>query len=197
MGQNGAGKIYLRSSTVGDVISDFYFGDFGRLLFPVERSVPEDMTLEELSSSGVYVWYNNIDSDKTVEIIQSLHDQAVAGEQVFYDIYSEEERAADPSKEDTGLFFFRGNQGEKFAVINAGGGSAGARMAAALGNGDALSLFGRADLPQATAVIMQYTGYTAVSEKDAPTYVCVGTSDGIANWRTIYSIKKVSDIRIQ
>lgn len=67
------------------------------------------------------------------------------------------------------------------------GGSAGARMAAALGNKDALPSFGRTDIPQAAAVIMQYTGYSAVSEKDAPTYVCVGTSDGIASWRTMQS----------
>ena len=67
------------------------------------------------------------------------------------------------------------------------GGSAGARMAATLGNGDALPYFGRDDVPQAAAVIMQYTGYSTVSEKDAPTYVCVGTSDGIASWRTMQS----------
>lgn len=42
-------------------------------------------------------------------------------------------------------------------------------------------------LNQASAVIMQYTGYSAVSEKDAPTYVCVGTSDGIASWKTMQS----------
>lgn len=249
MGQRGSETAYLRSSTVRDVINDPCFEDFGRLLFPVDRSVPEDMTLEEVSSGSVYVWYNYIDPDKTVEIIQSLHDHAAAGEQVFYDIYSEEEKEDDPSKEDTGLFFFRGNPGEKFAVVNAGGGfmyvgamqdsfphalelskmgynsfaliyrpddpyadlaraigfiydhaeelevnpgdyslwggSAGARMAAALGNGTALSYFGREDIPQASAVIMQYTGYSDVSETDAPTYVCVGTRDGIANWRNM------------
>lgn len=243
--------IYARSSTVEDVINNPYFEDFGHLLFPVDRSVSEGMTLEEISSSGVYIWYHYIDPDKTVEIIQSLHDHAAAGNRVFYDIYSEEEKAADPSKEDTGLFFFRGNLGEKFAVVNAGGGfmyvgamqdsfphalelskmgynsfaliyrpddpyadlaqaisfiydhaaelevnpkdyslwggSAGARMAATLGNGDALPYFGRDDIPQAAAVIMQYTGYNVVSEKDAPTYVCVGTSDGIANWRAMQS----------
>lgn len=244
-----SGNTYSRSSTVSDVIKDPCFEDFGRLLFPVDRSVPEEMTLEEVSSGSVYVWYNYIDPDKTVEIIQSLHDHAAAGEQIFYDIYSEEDREADPSKRDTGLFFFRGNPGEKFAVVNAGGGfmyvgamqdsfphalelskmgynsfaliyrpddpytdlaqaigfiydhaeelgvnpedyslwggSAGARMAAALGNGDTLSYFGRDDIPQASAVIMQYTGYNDVSEKDAPTYVCVGTRDGIANWQNM------------
>ena len=68
------------------------------------------------------------------------------------------------------------------------GGSAGARMAAALGNGANLrQLTGRTDLPQASAVIMQYTGYTTVSPYDGPTYACCGTSDGIASWRTMQS----------
>lgn len=66
------------------------------------------------------------------------------------------------------------------------GGSAGARMAAMLGNSDYLQqLTGRTDIGQAGAVIMQYTGYTYTSKADAPTYVCVGTSDGIANWKTM------------
>ena len=68
------------------------------------------------------------------------------------------------------------------------GGSAGARMAATLGNADYLQqLTGRTDIGQAGAVIMQYTGYTYTSKADAPTYVCVGTSDGIANWKTLQS----------
>lgn len=114
-------KVYTTSSTVRDVVSNSYFEDFGRLLFPVDRSVSEDMTLEEVSSS-VYIWYSYIDPDKTVEIIQSLNDHAAAGQKIFYDIYTEEEKAKDPPKEDTGLFFFRGDPGEKFAVVNAGGG---------------------------------------------------------------------------
>lgn len=65
---------YTRSSTVEDVLSDSYFEDFGRLLFPADIAVSEDMTLEEISSSSVYVWYNYIDADRTVEIVQSLHD---------------------------------------------------------------------------------------------------------------------------
>ena len=68
------------------------------------------------------------------------------------------------------------------------GGSAGARMAATLGNSANLrSLTGRTDLPQASAVIMQYTGYTTVSQYDGPTYACCGTNDGIASWRTMQS----------
>lgn len=43
-------------------------------------------------------------------------------ETVFYDIYSVAEKAADPRKKDTGLFFFKGRKGAPFAVVNAGGG---------------------------------------------------------------------------
>lgn len=65
------------------------------------------------------------------------------------------------------------------------GGSAGARMAAVLGNADyLLQLTGREDIPQTSAVIMQYTGYSTVSPQDAAN-ACVGTSDGIAPWRTM------------
>lgn len=68
------------------------------------------------------------------------------------------------------------------------GGSAGARMAATLGNAGYLrQLTGRSDIPQASAVIMQYTGYTAVSQQDGATYACAGTNDGIASWRTMQS----------
>lgn len=53
-----------------------------------------------------------------------MKSHAENGDVIFYDIYTDEEKAADPTKEDTGLFFFKGNPGERFAVCNAGGGFA-------------------------------------------------------------------------
>ena len=38
---------------------------------------------------------------------------------LYTSIYTDEEKAADPAKEDTGLFFFKGVPGEKFAICNA------------------------------------------------------------------------------
>ena len=55
-----------------------------------------------------------------MEIVNTLWQRANAGETVFYDIYTEEEKAEDPAKEDTGLFFFRGDPGAKFAVCKCG-----------------------------------------------------------------------------
>ena len=42
----------------------------------------------------------------------------------FIDIYTEEEKTQDPDKRNTGLFFFKGTPGAKFAECNAGGGFA-------------------------------------------------------------------------
>ena len=56
---------------------------------------------------------------------------------------------------------------------------------------------GRKDIPQASAVIMQYTGYADTSSADAPTYACVGTSDGIASSDTMKSrLEKLDNMGI-
>ncbi len=115
-----AGEAYTVHTRIQDVAEDPAFGDYGRLIFPVDSGYASGDTLGELRLA----WYSHIDPDKTVEIANYLRDHALAGEAVFYDIYSEEEKAEDPDKEDTGLFFFRGEPGARFAVCNAGGGFA-------------------------------------------------------------------------
>ena len=111
---------YTVDTLISDVIADPVFGEYGRLIFPVDTGYYSGDTLGSLRLT----WYSNIDSDKTVEITNYMKEHAGAGETIFFDIYSEEEKEADPAKEDTGLFFFKGNSGEKFAVCNAGGGFA-------------------------------------------------------------------------
>ena len=112
--------LYTKETSVREVQNDPVFGDYGRLIFPVDSGYMSGDTLGSLRLT----WYSNIDPDKTVEICNYLKSHAEAGETVFYDIYSDEEKAADPAKEDTGLFFFRGDPGTKIAVVNAGGGFA-------------------------------------------------------------------------
>lgn len=207
-----AGEAYTVHTRIQDVAEDPAFGDYGRLIFPVDSGYASGDTLGELRLA----WYSHID----------------------------------PDKEDTGLFFFRGEPGARFAVCNAGGGfayvgamqdsfphalelskkgynafaliyrpgaqtacedlaraisfifdhaeelqvdtscyslwggSAGARMAAWLGSYGPAA-FGGENLPQPGAVIMQYTGHSEYTEEDPPTFACVGESDGIASWRTM------------
>ena len=109
-----------RDTLVRDVMDDPVFEDYGRLLFPVDLTIPQNMTLEDVGD--LLVWYHDVNPDKTVEIVNTLGERAAAGDTVFYDIYTDEEKAADPDKEDTGLFFFQGEPGGKTAICNAGGG---------------------------------------------------------------------------
>jgi acetyl esterase/lipase len=44
------------------------------------------------------------------------------GKTIFYDFYTAQEKQEDPTKEPTGLFFFRGKPGAPFAIVCPGGG---------------------------------------------------------------------------
>lgn len=111
---------FTKESKISDVVRDAAFGDYGRLLFPTDSRYFSGERLGELNLT----WYEHIDADKTVEILNHLKARAKKGERVFYDIYSAEEKAADPSKKDTGLFYFKGERNKPFAVVVAGGGFA-------------------------------------------------------------------------
>lgn len=113
-------KIYTRASRIEDVMADAAFDNFGQLIFPINRSYWSGETLEQLQLT----WYSYINADKTVEIVNDMKRKADAGEHIFYDIYTDEEKGSDPQKRYTGLFFFRGNVGAPFAICNAGGGFA-------------------------------------------------------------------------
>ena len=64
------------------------------------------------------------------------------------------------------------------------GGSAGARMAAWLSSYGPAA-FGGEELPRPGTVVMQYTGHSDYTPEDPPTFVCVGDSDWIADWRVM------------
>ena len=111
---------FRADTLISDVMNDPAFGNYGRLIFPVNTGYYSGNTLEELRLT----WYTGIDPDKTVEIVNYMKSRTEAGDTIFYDIYTDAEKAADPAKENTGLFFFKGTPGEKFAICNAGGGFA-------------------------------------------------------------------------
>lgn len=239
---------YTEDTKVTDVINDEVFDGYGRLIFPVDMQISDNLTLKNINT--ILTWYSEINTDKTVEIVNYMKKKAGSGQQIFYDIYSDVEKKADPDKQNTGLFFFKGNTGAKSAIVNAGGGfmyvagihdsfphalelskkgynafaliyrpgartacedlaraiaflhehadelgidmsdyslwggSAGARMAAWLG-AYGTSAFGEKEYPKPAAVIMQYTGLSEVTGDEPPTYACVGTSDGIASYRSM------------
>ena len=111
---------YDKNTKISKIIADPVFKNYGRLLFPVNKSYYSGDTLENLTLT----WYSHINVDKSIEILNYLKSKALNGEQIFYDIYTDEEKQLDSSKRDTGLFFFKGKKDGKFAICNAGGGFA-------------------------------------------------------------------------
>lgn len=107
---------------VKDIINNKAFSGYGRLLFPVDYPISGNLPLDQIGTLMPY--HNYINTDKTVEIVNTMLEKRAAGETIFYDIYTDEEKKKEPEKENTGLFLFRGKPGAKFAVINAGGGFA-------------------------------------------------------------------------
>lgn len=113
-------SLYTLDTPIQEVIQDPVFEGYGHLLFPVDDAYYSGNTLKDLQ----LVWYHNIDSNMTVDIVNTLKTRALQGQTIFYDIYTEEEKVADPTKRNTGLFFFKGEPGQPFAICNAGGGFA-------------------------------------------------------------------------
>lgn len=111
---------FTKDTKVVDVINNSSFKDFGKLIFPTNRTIDKNMTLED--AKDLYVWYNYINTDKTVEIVNYMKEQADYGKQIFYPIYTEEEMKRETEKRNTGIFYFRGTENNKFAILNAGGG---------------------------------------------------------------------------
>ena len=84
-------------------MQDPVFQGHGRLMFPVDRSWCSGNTLGQLR----LMWYGSPGPDKAAEIANYFKTRAEAGNTIFYDIYTDQEKRLDPYKRDTGLFSSR------------------------------------------------------------------------------------------
>ncbi len=109
---------YTTTTKITEIIKDPIFENYGRLMFPLEDWYYSGTTLGNIRLT----WYNNISSNKTVEVMNYFKNSVENKETIFFDIYTEEEKRKDSSKKDTGLFYFKGNPKQPFAICNAGGG---------------------------------------------------------------------------
>ena len=64
---------FTKDTKVYDVIDNNSFKGFGNLIFPINRNIPSDMTLENVGD--IYIWYHYIDSNKTVEIVNYMKEK--------------------------------------------------------------------------------------------------------------------------
>jgi acetyl esterase/lipase len=109
------------SSTIRDVVNHPAFEGFGQFILPLDRGRYDiDMPLANVASLLPY--HSNVDPDAVINTINDMIDEAGSGKTIFYDFYTDQQKQSDPTKESTGLFFFRGGPGAPIAVISPGGG---------------------------------------------------------------------------
>ena len=68
-------------SNINDVIHDSAFDDYGRLIFPVDMEIEDNLKLKDVSS--ILPWYSEVNTDKTVEIVNYMKNQAMNGSRFF------------------------------------------------------------------------------------------------------------------
>lgn len=108
---------------LGNLLGHPAFRGFARQLLPWDgRSYDEAMPLRDTRSLLPY--HSHVEPAVVIGALNRMIDDANSGKTIFYDIYAEAEKRAEPAKANTGLFFFRGNPGAPFAVISPGGGFA-------------------------------------------------------------------------
>ena len=107
---------------VFDVMNHPAFKDFGFYLFPWndKSRYSKSMTMKEVTSLNL--WHTNLNPKEEVDGLNRLIDDINKGYKVFYDIYTEEEKKADPFKKYTGLFFLRGKKNAPYMIMLPGGG---------------------------------------------------------------------------
>lgn len=110
------------SDPIKDIIHNPAFDGFGDFILPLERGYDENMPLSSVASLLPYHGYVN--PEGAADTINAMLDEVAAGHKIFYDIYTAAQKQADPTKEKTGFFFFRGEPGAPFAIICPGGGFA-------------------------------------------------------------------------
>lgn len=106
---------------IGGLLRHPAFSGYSGLLLPwSDRSYDETMPLRDIGALLPY--HSHVDPGTVVASLNRMIDDVNGGKPIFYDIYTEAEKRAEPTKERSGLFFFRGRPGAPFAVISPGGG---------------------------------------------------------------------------
>jgi hypothetical protein len=109
--------------SIADILKHSAFAGFAPLLLPWDdRRYDTATPLSDIGSLLPY--HTHVDPGVVVSSLNRMIDDVSAGRTVFYDIYTDDQKEAEQSRRDTGLFFLRGKAGAPFAVIAPGGGFA-------------------------------------------------------------------------
>jgi acetyl esterase/lipase len=109
------------NNDVRDIVNHPAFRGFGELLLPGDdNSGYYNTPLNNVGSLMPY--HSHVNPVEVVDALNYMIDEVQNGKTIFYDFYTFEQKQSDPDKENTGLFFFRGNPDAPFTIVCPGGG---------------------------------------------------------------------------
>lgn len=109
------------NNTVRDIVNHRAFKGFSQLILPRDNDTYHyDTLLSNVRSLMPY--HSHVDPEIVVGALNHMIDEVKDGKTIFYDLYTEQQKREDSSKEHTGLFFFRGALRAPFAIVCPGGG---------------------------------------------------------------------------
>ena len=104
-----------------DILHHPAFTGFSSLLLPWNDSRRnKDVPIKNIQTLLPY--HSHVVPEIVLSAMNRMIDDINQGLTVFYNIYSEQQKAQSPDKNNTGLFFFRGAKNAPFAIICPGGG---------------------------------------------------------------------------
>jgi acetyl esterase/lipase len=113
---------YLRADDrIRDLLNHPAFAGFSRLTLPWDDRDYDD-TMQLRNIGALLPYHSHVNPDVVVSSLNRMIDDVTVGKTVFYDFYTKAQKRAEPTRENTGLFFFRGKKDAPFAVIAPGGG---------------------------------------------------------------------------
>lgn len=109
-------NLLTETNTIAEMIHHPALVDFGVHLLPRPQNKGQSHLL--LRDAGrLMPWHSHISPQVVVQAVNRMITDSLAGKKVFYSFYEEERK-----KSQTGLFYFRGEEGAPFALICPGGG---------------------------------------------------------------------------
>lgn len=109
------------NNTIRDIVNHDAFRGFGELLLPwADNTSYYNTSLRNVGSLMPY--HSNVRPGIVLLSLNHMIDEVDNGKRIFYRFYSDQQRQQNPSMDQTGLFYFRGDRGAPFAIICPGGG---------------------------------------------------------------------------
>ena len=117
------GSLLRPDSTIGDILGHPSFTGVARHVLPWDGRA-YDANMKIIDIGGLLPYHTHVEPSVVVGGLNRIIADANDGKIVFFDIYTDAMKQADPTRQNTGLFFLRGRPGAPFAVIAPGGGFA-------------------------------------------------------------------------